>query len=117
MRTRVKELRKQKNISQTTLATYVGCSQNTISKIEKGECDPKVSLVIEIADYFGVSIDYVLGNSEVKYSYESMSRYGKTSDMYIHYLAKIEKMTPAHRKLVNDLIDGLSEDEENANRK
>lgn len=36
METRVRELRQHRKIIQTTLSVYVGCSQNTISKIEKG---------------------------------------------------------------------------------
>lgn len=55
METRVRELRQHRKISQTTLSVYVGCSQNTISKIEKGTCDPKASILIEMSKYFGVS--------------------------------------------------------------
>ena len=56
MKNRVKELREQKQISQVCLATHVGCSQNTISKIELGTTAPKGELLIELSKYFNVSI-------------------------------------------------------------
>jgi DNA-binding XRE family transcriptional regulator len=108
MRTRVKELRKQRNISQMTLATWVGCSQNTISKIEKGDCDPKVSLIMEIAAYFGVSVDYVLGESKYRYKAESDLKRANLSVTCVNYLNKIEKLTPEHRELIDLMIDKLA---------
>lgn len=41
MHNRIKKLRKQRQITQTILGMRVGCSQNVISKIEKGKCDPR----------------------------------------------------------------------------
>ena len=66
MYTRVKELRELKGISQLSLGLRVGCSQNTISKIEKGEVDPRAGILLEMAKYFGVSVDYLLGVSNTK---------------------------------------------------
>lgn len=40
MNERIKELRKNCGLSQLELATQIGCSQNTISKIEKGDTQP-----------------------------------------------------------------------------
>ena len=39
-------------------------NQNTISRYETGEREPGIAELIRIADYFGVSIDYLLGRSE-----------------------------------------------------
>ncbi len=57
---RLKELRKQKNISQLKLALELNTNQNTISRYETGEREPGLNELIKIADYFGVSIDYLL---------------------------------------------------------
>ena len=67
MENRIKELREQKKISQVCLATYVGCSQNMISKIELGISEPKAGLLLELSKYFNVSIDYLLMNSSYKH--------------------------------------------------
>lgn len=61
---RIKELRKSKNISQIKLGMDLNMSQNTISRYETGEREPSISDLIRIADYFGVSIDYLLERTD-----------------------------------------------------
>ena len=61
---RLKELRKKKGISQLRLATDLNTTQNTISRYETGEREPGVSELIKIADYFNVSVDYLIGRTE-----------------------------------------------------
>lgn len=60
---RLKELRKEKNITQIKLAMELNMSQNTISRYETGERQAGYNELIKIADYFNVSIDYLLGRS------------------------------------------------------
>ena len=55
---RLKEIRKAKGISQLKLAMELNTSQNTISRYETGEREPGLVELINIADYFDVSIDY-----------------------------------------------------------
>ena len=57
---RLKELRKAKGISQLKLALDLNTTQNTISRYETGEREPSINELIKIADYFNVSIDYLL---------------------------------------------------------
>jgi transcriptional regulator with XRE-family HTH domain len=57
---RLKELRKSKNISQIKLAIDLNTNQNTISRYESGEREADYATLIALADYFGVSIDYLL---------------------------------------------------------
>ncbi len=57
---RLKELRKAKGISQLKLAMDLNANQNTISRYETGEREPGISDLIKIADYFDVSLDYLL---------------------------------------------------------
>ena len=57
---RLKELRKLKGISQLTLATDLNTNQNTISRYETGDREPGIMELIKIADYFHVSIDYLV---------------------------------------------------------
>lgn len=57
---RLKELRKEKNISQLKLALDLSMNQNTISRYETGEREADYKTLIKIADYFNVSIDYLL---------------------------------------------------------
>ena len=57
---RLKELRKQKNITQIKLAMDLNLSQNSISRYELGEREAGYATLIAFADYFNVSIDYLL---------------------------------------------------------
>ena len=59
---RLKELRKARNISQLKLAMDLHTNQNTISRYETGEREPGIRELIKIADYFGVTVDYLIGH-------------------------------------------------------
>lgn len=109
MYTRVKELREQKRVSQMTLATRIGCSQNTISKIEKGECDPKASILIEMSKYFGVSVDYLLGVCDVKNYTEAYVRYGRIQNIGIEYSDKMNRLSDKSKEVARNVVDRLAE--------
>ncbi len=57
---RLKEIRKSKGISQLKMAMDLNTNQNTISRYETGEREPGINELIKIADYFNVSLDYLL---------------------------------------------------------
>lgn len=61
---RLKEIRKAKGISQLKLATDLNTNQNTISRYETGEREPGITELIRIADYFNISVDYLLERTE-----------------------------------------------------
>ncbi len=61
MKFRLYELRKQKGFSQLKLAMDLNMNQNTISRYENGEREVDYNTLIKIADYFDVSLDYLLG--------------------------------------------------------
>lgn len=58
---RLKELRKQKNIKQGDLAKFLGIAQSTLSGWESGKFEIDTNSLFKLADYFGVSVDYLLG--------------------------------------------------------
>lgn len=61
---RLKELRKRKKISQLKLAMDLNMNQNSISRYETGERQADYETLILFADYFDVSIDYLLERTE-----------------------------------------------------
>lgn len=61
---RLKEIRKLKGISQLKMAMDLNTSQNTISRYETGEREPGINELIKIADYFNVSVDYLLERTD-----------------------------------------------------
>ena len=61
---RLKFLRNQKKVSQIKLAMDLNMSQNNISRYENGEREADYATLIKIADYFNVSIDYLLERTD-----------------------------------------------------
>ena len=66
MNFRLKELRKKRNISQLKLAIDLNMNQNTISRYENMEREADYETLIKFADYFNVSLDYLLGRVDDK---------------------------------------------------
>lgn len=66
---RLRELREQKNISQQRLAIDLSISQAAISKYEKNLAEPDINMMKKMADYFCVSIDYLVGRTNVNTYY------------------------------------------------
>ena len=61
---RIKDLRKEFNITQATLATQLGVTQDSISLWENGKRIPDTQYVVALAQYFQVTTDYLLGLME-----------------------------------------------------
>jgi transcriptional regulator with XRE-family HTH domain len=61
---RLKTLRKKRHISQLKLAMDMNMNQNSISRYENGEREADYETLIRFADYFNVSIDYLLERTD-----------------------------------------------------
>lgn len=61
---RLKELRKSRNLTQVRLAIDLNMSQNSISRYETEQHQADYDTLILFADYFDVSVDYLLGRTE-----------------------------------------------------
>ena len=61
---RLKELRKKRRISQLKLAMDLNMNQNSVSRYETGEREADYATLIRLADYFNVSIDYLLERTD-----------------------------------------------------
>ena len=58
---RLKQLRTERGLLQADIGGYLGKGQNTISYYENGKREPSIEELKRIADYFNVSVDYLLG--------------------------------------------------------
>lgn len=66
---KLKELRKEKKITQTEIANYLQISQNTYSRYELGQIEPGIDILKKIANYFNVSLDYLCDNKKTNAIY------------------------------------------------
>ena len=63
---RMKSLRKSRGLKQEEAAELSGISYMSYRRYETGEREPTVSFLWKIADFYGVSVDYLIGRSDIR---------------------------------------------------
>ena len=63
---RIRDLREDRDLTQTQMAEILGMSQTGYSKYETGENDIPTQILIKLADFYNTSVDYLLGRSEMR---------------------------------------------------
>ena len=95
---RLRELREERNITQKTLGGIIGVSPRMVSFYESGAHFPRDgSILLKLADYFGVSTDYLLGYSDLR----SAGELHKLNEAF-------EALPEAERKSLLEFLDFLS---------
>lgn len=61
---RIRDLREDRDLNQTTVARMLGMSQTGYSKYETGANDIPTAILIKLARFYGTSIDYLLGETD-----------------------------------------------------
>ncbi len=61
---RLRDLREDRDILQRDVAKYLNCSQVCYSRYESGRRDLPTDILIKLADFYGVSTDYILGRTD-----------------------------------------------------
>lgn len=62
--TQLRKIRKERGLTQKQLAIEIGASERGIQQYELGERKPAYDALIALADYFDVSLDYLVGRSD-----------------------------------------------------
>jgi len=57
-------LRKERHLSQKEAVAEIGLAYNTYLRYERGEREPQASALVQIADFYDVSLDYLVGRSD-----------------------------------------------------
>ena len=96
----IAKLRKEKNITQEELAKNLDVSAQAVSKWENGGA-PDLELLPKIADYFGVSIDYLFGRGQIK------TDSGFTQKDFLERLDSMQRELSENSFLYNDTIKSL----------
>lgn len=96
---RLKQLREESNLTQLELAQKFNITSQTISQYERGIRTPDFNLLNSIADFFGVSVDYLLGRTDIK-NYEEDTIAAHTDD-------RTQNLSEEDKKQLNDFIDFL----------
>ena len=60
---RIRDLREDKDLTQSKMGIILSCSQRVYSNYERGDIDIPTSTLIKLADFHGVSVDYLLNRT------------------------------------------------------
>lgn len=113
---KLKTLRKQKNLTQEQIAETLGVSCQAISKWETNSSFPDISLLPIIADFFGVSVDYLLGHDTSKREEEINTVCARADELFenrkymqaVPILREVLIKHPGNEKLMYKLAWALS---------
>ena len=103
MKTRIRELREEKNISQTKLALQIGITQSTLSKIENEQCIPDAELIVHMARHFHVTTDYILCQSDNRFPVEILT-IEEVSNPYPTALSDYYNLNPAQLNALHTFL-------------
>lgn len=78
---RLRMLRKSRKVSQTHLAKALGYGYTAIANYESGRNEPSLGDLRRIADFFDVSVDYLLGRTDDQYSHKNLELYKRLKDV------------------------------------
>lgn len=102
---RLRELRTDRNIRQEEIAQHLGITRQAYGKYESDERQPSYNILVKIADYFNVSLDYLLGRTNIKTPYYIIReiRNGDESE-YFDYTMSILRRNVKNLKFIYSLL-------------
>lgn len=101
-------LRESRNISQKKLADQVNISQQAIYKYENALAEPNIEMLIQFADFFHVSVDYLIGYTEDGYCEKTVSdSVPDMTPMEVHHLVQYRKLPKRMQKHYDEILDAL----------
>ena len=104
-RYRIRSLREERGISQAQLARIAQVNQSSVANWENGKATPRYSVLLKIANYFKVSLDYLAGRSDVREVLTSETVGFKTSEHERAIVESYRKLTPREQSMVCKQLD------------
>lgn len=108
---RLKALREERGISQQKLAEKIQTNQQNIHRYEHGFYEPDIATLKLLADFFETSIDYLVGNTEIRHKIESVQPFDLNADEAV-LIEKYRRLRSTARKSVMNMMDALLEQDE-----
>lgn len=96
---RLKELRKSNNLTQAELGKILGVGKTTVSMYETSNSAPSDEIKLKISEYFNISLDYLLGKTNIK-NYED-----KETTIALHSDVDYENLPTEAKDEINNFIE------------
>jgi len=107
MRTRLKEIRMEKGLSQVALATRLEMNQSTISKIETGDLIPDADILCRYSAFFHVSVDYLLFQSEEKIKADDLLLFNPSLVVNQKMMLALKNMSRYQNLKLSEFLDSM----------
>ena len=107
MRGKLKELRESRHLTQTGMGARIGVTQQNISRYERDVSTMPVEILLETADYFNVTTDYLVGRSEMKRNLEGQVQVNKEIDEYFDLVEMYRDLDARDREIVLSTITAM----------
>ena len=103
---KIRKLRREKNLTQEEVAQHLGISFQSVSKWERGDGYPDITLLPALARYFGVTADELLGMGEIagRERYEAINREWEENRRAGRHARNVDLMKEALRTFPNDAL-------------
>jgi transcriptional regulator with XRE-family HTH domain len=102
-------LRESQKLSQQKLADQFNLAQSQIQSYETGAYEPDINTMIAMADFFGTSVDYLVGRTDTKRNIEHISDHS-LSEAEKTLLIKYRGLLPNKRKILTMVLDALADE-------
>lgn len=116
MESRIKKLREKGGLIQAILAAELGITQQMLSKYERDTSTIKVDVLKELAKYFNVTTDYLLGLSDVKRDLTGQIKMNETIDEYYDLIEVYKKLDEYDQELVWTMMEAIKKNDEKRKR-
>lgn len=111
LKDRLIALRSKKRIYQKEVADFLHVSVSSISNYEKGIHTPDLKTMISIAEYFDVSLDYLVGRVDQDVSFESLYQDKIDSISFVEFTDRAKALTPCNKQLLLHYLTMLEQTE------
>ena len=105
---RIRELRKNLNLSQIGLSLILGTTQQTVSRMEISG-DIPTDLLIKMSRFFNATTDYILGISDYKRDLSGQLRMNHEMDMYYDIILRYQQLSTVNRRTLLVILDRLEQ--------
>lgn len=107
---RLKELREQKNLTQAQLSKFLNISASTIGMYEQGRRFPDENLLKHISQYFNVSIDYLLGLTNIPNTIDDYIQKSNTNSYHINddeqtLIRKYRQLKAEDKQIIDTMLE------------
>ena len=101
---RLKYLRKEKQLTVEELASKLGSAKSTISRYENNLRDPKRDFLEILSNFFDVSVDYLLGKSDIK----NVEKQNEHEEKVLQVFEEYKNLSEENKEIIIQLIKNLN---------